>query len=102
LERVKCECNISFAFLLIFINQGVCFISDVRNACDRCPFMSESAAEMEAHKEQHLSRPGAIFKCYFCPFYVSLKRFVIFTASLLTFVVGRIVVDYEITGKVRK
>jgi hypothetical protein len=41
---------------------------------------------MEAHREQHLSRPGAIFKCYFCPFYVSLKRFVIFPASSLTFV----------------
>jgi hypothetical protein len=47
--------------------------------------MSENAAEMEAHKEQHSSRPGAIFKCYFCSFYVSLKRFVIFTASSLTF-----------------
>jgi hypothetical protein len=63
--------------------------------------MSESAAEMEAHKEQHLSRPGAIFKCYFCPFYVSLKRFVIFTAFSVTFVMrncGRILNPTEKAG----
>jgi len=54
------------------------FLPDTVSACDKCPFTSDSATVMGAHKEQHLSRPGAIFKCYFCPFYVSLKRFVIF------------------------
>jgi hypothetical protein len=55
----------------------VCFFfPDTVSACDKCPFTSDSATVMGAHKEQHLSRPGAIFKCYFCPFYVSLKRFV--------------------------
>lgn len=29
---------------------------------------------MTIHKDQHTSRPGAIFKCYFCPFYVSQKK----------------------------
>ena len=51
-------------------------LTDTVNTCDKCPFTSDSATMMGAHKEQHLSRPGAIFKCYFCPFYVSLKRFV--------------------------
>ncbi|PSN41765.1 hypothetical protein C0J52_08854 [Blattella germanica] len=43
-------------------------------ACDKCPYSSDSTVELEAHKEQHFPRPGAIFKCYFCPFYVVFKR----------------------------
>jgi hypothetical protein len=60
------------------VTQGIFFFPDTVSACDKCPFTIDSATVMGAHKEQHLSRPGAIFKCYFCPFYVSFKRLVIF------------------------
>ncbi|KAG8231210.1 hypothetical protein J437_LFUL010907 [Ladona fulva] len=49
-------------------------MSDSAFKCDKCPFMAKGELELENHFSYHYPRPGAVFKCYFCAFYVFQKR----------------------------
>ncbi|XP_059486109.1 uncharacterized protein LOC132202856 isoform X2 [Neocloeon triangulifer] len=41
--------------------------------CEKCPFTGKMN-EVEMHKSHHQPQPGANFKCYICPFFVSTKK----------------------------
>ncbi|KAK6618934.1 hypothetical protein RUM44_003315 [Polyplax serrata] len=42
-------------------------------SCDICPFTTDTEGDLTAHKLNHVDRPGSIFKCSYCPFYVPSK-----------------------------
>lgn len=44
--------------------------------CDTCPFVSTSEAAMKVHVNCHIERSDVVFKCFYCPFYVSTKEYV--------------------------
>lgn len=45
-----------------------------RHKCPICPYRCRKLFDLRIHSYMHKPHEGALFKCLFCPFYVSLKR----------------------------
>lgn len=45
-----------------------------RHKCSICPYRCRKLFDLRIHSYMHKPHEGALFKCLFCPFYVSLKR----------------------------
>ncbi|KAK3907245.1 Zinc finger protein 252 [Frankliniella fusca] len=52
-------------------------IRKVPYQCDVCPYVSLNEATFQAHVNCHKERNDVLFKCFYCPFYVSTKEEVI-------------------------
>ncbi|XP_052124577.1 uncharacterized protein LOC113208633 [Frankliniella occidentalis] len=52
-------------------------IRKVPYRCDVCPYVSISETTFQAHVNCHKERSDVLFKCFYCPFYVSTKEEVI-------------------------